>query len=300
MKSVLVTGGSGFFGTALARHLLTMHEGPTRIVIYSRGEHRQADMFRELDPLDGKDRLRFFIGDVRDRDRLRRAMEGVAVVIHAAALKRIEVGAYNPIEVKKTNIDGAVNVIEAATDAGVGRVVALSSDKAYQPVSPYGTSKAFAESLFLAANNTRGSSGPIFAVCRYGNVFASTGSVVPIWRKMIVEGAESIPVTDPDCTRFFMTIADAIKLVLTTAEEMQGGEIAIPTLPAYRLGDLAYAMGARIRITGLPRWEKLNESMAEGNSSDKARRMSIDELKDAIYPTWRQEKRFIMTDGAGQ
>jgi UDP-N-acetylglucosamine 4,6-dehydratase/5-epimerase len=282
MRSALITGGSGFFGTAFVRYLLAMKGGPSRIVVYSRSEHRQADMARELLPLDPDGRLRFLIGDVRDKDRLRRAMEDVEVVIHAAALKRIEVGAYNPLEVKKTNIDGAANVIEAATDAHVNRVVGLSSDKAFRAVSPYGTSKAFAENLFLAANDTRGKHGPIFAVVRYGNIFASAGSVVPTWRKMLAEGADTVPVTDPDCTRFFMTIDEAVNLVMTTAEIMRGGEIMIPTLPAYRLGDLAEAMGAKMRIIGLPTYEKQSESMAEGNSSDKARRMSVDELRKAL------------------
>jgi UDP-N-acetylglucosamine 4,6-dehydratase/5-epimerase len=278
MRSVLITGGSGAFGTAFTRLLLKWME-PQRIVIFSRGEHRQAEMARELGP---DERLRFFIGDVRDRDRLRRAMEDIDVVIHAAALKRIEVGEYNPQEVKKTNIDGAANVIESATDAGVKKVVALSTDKAFQPISPYGTSKAFSESLFLAANNSRGARGPLFAVCRYGNVWNSTGSVVPTWRKILAEGGDTVPVTDPECTRFFMTMDEAVNLVLETAECMQGGEIKIPILSAYRLGDLADAMGAKMEIKGLPKWEKLHESMAEGNSSDRARRMSIAELKEAL------------------
>ena len=283
MKSVLITGGSGAFGTAFARHLLGRNRlFPDRIVIFSRGEHRQAEMARELEPLDRKDRLRFFIGDVRDRDRLRRAMEGIDVVVHAAALKRIEVGAYNPLEVKKTNIDGAANVIEAATDAAVNKVIALSSDKAYHPVSPYGTSKAFAESLFVAANNTRGNFGPIFAVCRYGNVWNSTGSVVPTWRKILASGADTVPVTDPGCTRFFMTLDEAVSLVLDTAETMRGGEIAIPMLPAYRLADLAEAMGAKMDIRGLPEYEKRHESMGVGTSSEHARRMTVAELKEAL------------------
>lgn len=281
MKSVLITGGSGAFGAAFARHLLSLPYPPRRIVIFSRGEHRQADMARELGPLDEEQCLRFFIGDVRDRDRLRRAMEGIDVVIHAAALKRIEVGAYNPLEVKRTNIDGAANVIEAATDAGVGRVIALSSDKAFEPVSPYGTSKAFAESLFLAANNTRGWNGPRFAVVRYGNVWNSTGSVVPTWRS-ILKTSDTVPVTDPECTRFFMTMEEAVDLVLHTAEGMNGGETVIPTLPAYRLGDLAEAMGAKMDVRGLPDYEKRHESMAAFNSSDMARRMSVQELRDAL------------------
>jgi UDP-N-acetylglucosamine 4,6-dehydratase/5-epimerase len=283
MRSVLITGGSGAFGTAMVRYLLIRGAEPWRIAILSRGEHRQAEMAREMAPLDPKSlRLRFFVGDVRDRDRLYRAMEDIEVVIHAAALKRIEVGAYNPMEVMKTNILGAANVIEAAKDAGVRKVVALSTDKAYQPISPYGTSKAFAESLFLAANNTRGATGPRFAVVRYGNVWRSTGSVVPTWLKML-ETSDTVPVTDPDCTRFYMTMNQAVQLVLQTVETRRAGsEIAIPWLPAYRLGDLAEAMGAKMKILGLPSYEKLHESMAEGNSSNTARRMSVAELKTAL------------------
>jgi FlaA1/EpsC-like NDP-sugar epimerase len=208
-------------------------------------------------------------------------MEDVDLLIHAAALKRIEIGYLDPIEVAKTNIGGTVNVIEAAQDTHVKKVVLLSSDKAYQPVSPYGTSKAFAESLFLAANNIRGWHGPKFAVVRYGNVFASAGSVVPTWRK-ILETSDTVPVTDPECTRFFMTIDEAVSLVLDTAETMLGGEIAIPVLPAYRLGDLAEAMGAKMDVRGLPVYEKRHESMGAGNSSDQARRMSVDELRRAL------------------
>lgn len=282
MKSVLITGGSGAFGTAFTRRLLiTMPGEPSRIVIFSRGEHRQAQLAYDFQLVDPKMRLRLFIGDVRDRDRLRRAMEGIEVVIHAAALKRIEVGAYNPLEVMKTNIIGAANVIEAATDAGVSKVIALSTDKAYQPVSPYGTSKAFAESLFIAANNTRGWSGPRFAVVRYGNVWGSTGSVVPTW-KTILKTKDIVPVTDPDCTRFYMTMDEAVDLVLRTVTDMAGGEIVIPTLPAYRLGDLAEAMSAKMNVRGLPEYEKLHESMAAGNSSDQARRMTVGELREAL------------------
>lgn len=281
MKSVLITGGSGAFGTACAKHLLSIPD-VKRIVLVSRGEYRQFLTSQELKEYNTEDKLRFMIGDVRDRARLRRAMEGIDTVIHAAALKRIEVGAYNPIEMAKTNVDGAINVIEAAQDAGVKKVVALSSDKAYQPVSPYGTSKALAESIFLAANNTTGWNGPRFAACRYGNVWNSTGSVVPVWRGMIERGERVVPVTDPDCTRFFMRMSEAVNLVLHTVETMKGGELAIPTLPAYRLGDLAEAMGVEMRITGLPPWEKKHEGMCDGNISRDARRMSIDELKKEL------------------
>lgn len=284
MENILITGASGAFGTAFTKHLLSL-ESPKRIIIFSRGEFRQFQMAQELRPLDKEERLRFMIGDVRDRDRLKRAMQDVDTVVHAAALKRIEVGAYNPIEMVKTNVDGAINVIEAAQDAGVKKVVALSSDKAFEPVSPYGCSKALAESIFLAANNTTGWHGPKFAVTRYGNVWNSTGSVVPVWKALIHNGAKEVPVTDPECTRFFMKMDEAVQLVIRTASTMKGGELAIPTLPAYRLGDLAEAFGVKMDVQGLPAWEKRHESMAAGNSSDKARRMSVAELRQALVDT---------------
>lgn len=274
MKSVLVTGGSGTFGRAFTKRLLT-DPGIERVAILSRGEHAQADMAASFtDP-----RIRFFIGDVRDRDRLRRAFSGVDIVVHAAALKRIEVGVSNPIEMVQTNIGGAINVVEAALDAGVAKVVALSTDKAYQPISPYGQSKALAESIFR--NAYQGSTR--FAVTRYGNVWNSNGSVVPKWQA-ISRGQRYpvVPVTDPEATRFYMTIDQAIDLVLNTIDTMQGGDLCIPTLPAYRLGDLAEAMGATMQITGLPSWEKLHEGMCDGNTSDKARRMSVDELREIL------------------
>lgn len=279
MSSIIITGGTGAFGRAFVKYILE-DAGFERIIIYSRGEFNQHLMAEELKA--HANRLRFFIGDVRDRDRLRRAFRGVSYVVHAAALKRIEVGHYNPIEMVKTNIDGAVNVIEAAQDAMVRKVVALSSDKAFQPVSPYGLSKAMAESLFLAANNTMGFRGPRFAVCRYGNVWKSTGSVVPTWQRIKESGLDTVKVTDPECTRFFMTMDEAVKLVIDTLDTMEGGEIRIPTLPAYRLGDLAEAMGLKMEVVGLPKWEKLHESMMDGVSSDVARRMSVEELRRAL------------------
>jgi UDP-N-acetylglucosamine 4,6-dehydratase len=274
MKSILITGGTGSFGQAFTRRLL-QDSLVERIAILSRGEHAQAEMREALND----DRVRFFIGDVRDRVRLRRAFDGVHGVVHAAALKRIEVGHYCPSEMVQTNILGAMNVIEAAMDAGVKKVVALSSDKAWQPISPYGQSKALAESLFRNAYRSEG--GPIFAVTRYGNVWGSRGSVVPRWRE-ILKTSDTVPVTDPDATRFFMRMSEAVDLVLDTIETMQGGELNIPTLPAYRLGDLAEAMGAKMNIIGLPEYEKRHESMSEGNSSDKARRMTVVELRNVI------------------
>lgn len=278
MRSLLLTGGTGSFGKAFTKRLL--QDGLCeRICLYSRGEHAQAVMREEL----GNDpRCRWLIGDVRDAQRLKRAMQGCEVVVHAAALKRIEVGAYNPVEMVRTNVDGAVNVIEAAQDAGVKKVVALSTDKACEPISPYGCSKALAESLFIAANNTVAADGPRFSITRYGNVFLSAGSVVPTWRRMIEAGAKAVPISDPTVTRFFMTLDEAVDLVLDTIANMKGGELVVPDLPAYRLGDLAEAMGVQTIITGLPAWEKRHESMLAGEPSDKARRMSIDELREAL------------------
>ena len=300
MRSVLITGGSGTLGRALARRFLSA--GVERICVFSRGEHRQADMKREL----GDDeRLRWFIGDVRDRDRLRRAMDGVDVVVHAAALKRVEVGEYNPGEMVKTNVNGAVNVVEAALDAGVAKVVAISSDKACEPLNAYGKSKALAEHIFLAANNARGARGARFAVARYGNVAGSAGSVIPIWRNLLELGSKTAPVTDPECTRFWMTADEACDLVLWAIENAEGGELIVPSLPAYRLGDLAAAMGLEPDVIGLGQGEKRHETMIaageagrftlhggrwvagrEGRavregalSSDSARRMSVEEIR---------------------
>lgn len=280
MSSVLITGGSGAFGTAFALRLLEI-ASVERIAIYSRGEFRQAVMARELSDLDTQGKLRMLIGDVRDKDRLRRAMRGVDTVVHAAALKRIETANYNPDELVRTNVVGTQNVIDASMDAGVRAAVFLSSDKAYQPVSPYGHSKALAECMFMAANNMRGNDGPTFVSTRYGNVWRSTGSVVPMWETILASGADTVPVTDPECTRFFMRMDEAIDLVLRAIDELPQ-DILIPTLPAYRLGDLAEAMGAKMDIRGLPEWEKKDESMSAGNSSDKARRMSVDELREAL------------------
>lgn len=275
----LITGGTGSFGQAFTRRLLVGSDA-NRVCIYSRDELKQAEM-REALGDDG--RCRWFIGDVRDRDRLRRAMEGVGVVIHAAALKRVEVGEYNPGEMVKTNVLGAVNVIEAAHDAAVRRVVALSTDKACRPVNAYGQSKALAERLFLAANNARGARGPLHVVTRYGNVAGSRGSVIPRWRALMMAGARQVPVTDPECTRFWMTMGEACDLVLSAVTgEMGTTQPLIPTLPAYRLGDLAEALGVEMDIRGLPLSEKRHETLDGITDSSQARRMTVEELKEGL------------------
>lgn len=279
IESILVTGGTGSFARAFCKHVLRRNM-TNRLCVFSRGEHVQAQMRHEL----GNDeRMRWFIGDIRDEERLARAMEGVDLVVHAAALKRIEVGRYNPDEMIKTNVNGALNVVSAVRRAHVMKAVALSTDKAYQPISPYGQTKALMEYIFLSANDTGGRGGPVFAVTRYGNVFGSAGSVLPTWLKMIAGGATELPVTDPGCTRFFMSIDEAVELVIRTAAHMtHERNIAIPALPAYRIGDLVTALGCTARVTGLPAYEKRHESMDENHRSDQARRMTVDELKDHI------------------
>ena len=225
--------------------------------------------------------LRWFIGDVRDRDQLEHAMEGIETVIHAAALKRIEVGAYHPREMVKTNVLGSQNVIDAAKRQGVRKVLLVSSDKAFEPVSPYGQSKALAESLFLTANNVY-PGGPKYSVVRYGNVWNSTGSIVPTWKGLIAAGAEVVPVTALDCTRFFMRLGEAVDLVLGTLRDMRGGEVNVPDLPAYRIADLVDAFGVGADVRGLRTWEKRHESMDETRRSDMAPRMTADELKEEL------------------
>lgn len=283
--SVLVTGGTGTFGRAFIQHLLTCHD-IERIVVYSRGEHAQAAQRAALVGVHGHERVRWMVGDVRDANRLERAFAGCDSVVHAAALKRIEVGQYNPDEMVKTNVLGTMNVIEAAVRAGVKRVIGLSSDKAYQPVSPYGQSKALAESLLLSANSMYGTRGPAFAACRYGNIWNAQGSVVPLWMDML-DREMPLRVTDYYCTRFLMTIEEAVTLVWNLLLGMKGGELVIPDwLPAYQLGDLAHAFnqlyGAQLQYTVLPKWEKLHESMNDKLCSETARRLTIEELKCAL------------------
>jgi len=280
MHSILITGGSGTFANAFVAHLLA-NTDVERICLYSRGEHAQAAMRERFS---NSDRLRFFIGDVRDKERLIRAMRGVDAVVHAAALKRIEVGHYAPDEMVKTNVLGTLNVVEAALDVGVPKTLLISSDKAWNPVSPYGYSKAMAEALILNANHINPSL--MFAAVRYGNVWDSQGSVVPRWRDLIASGCTRVPVTDPNCTRFMMLRQEAVELVWGALLTMQGGELRIPDwLPAYRLGDLAVAMGVDMAISTLPAWEKRHEGMRDGITSDLVRRLTISELQELLFST---------------
>lgn len=253
MKSVLITGGSGSFGQAYLRYLLgTKAE---RIVIYSRGEHAQEEMARRF----GNGRVRYFIGDVRDRKRLELAMRGIDTVIHAAALKVVPIAEYNPTECVATNIGGAENVVMAAIATGVKKVVALSTDKAVNPVNLYGATKLCAEKIFIAANNL--SAGKtLFSVVRYGNVIGSQGSVLPLFLKFASEGA-SLPITDTRMTRFWITMDQAIGLVNTALTHMKGREIFIPKIPSINILDLAQAIQPMWHICGIRPGEKLHECL---------------------------------------
>ena len=275
MRSILITGGTGSFGQAFVKRCL--RENIQRICVFSRDEHKQALMRSELK--DG--RLRWFIGDVRDTKRLVRAFEGVDTIIHAAALKRVEVGEWDAEEMVKTNVMGTLNVIEAATRANVLRVIALSTDKACQPVSAYGASKLLMEKVILAANNARGEYGPRFAVTRFGNFAGSRGSVIPMWKERIDLG-KSVPVTDGNCTRYWMTSDQAVDLVMNTAKTMNGGEFVTPDLPAFTVSDLAKAMEVETYTIGLRPGERLHEMMLEGVSSEHARRMTVEELRKEL------------------
>jgi UDP-N-acetylglucosamine 4,6-dehydratase len=258
-KAVMVTGGTGSFGQAFVRHVLATGS-PKRLIVFSRDEQKQFDMQHEF-PMKTHPALRYFIGDVRDRDRLQMAMRGVDYVIHAAALKHVPAAEYNPFECIQTNVHGAENVVRAAIDVGVSKVIALSTDKAANPVNLYGASKLAADKIFVAANHLSGKDGPSFAIVRYGNVLGSRGSVVPFFRRLIDKGAGSLPVTDPGMTRFTITLAEGVAFVLSSLEMMRGGEIFVPKIPSLRLAELveALAPGMKIDCVGVRPGEKLHE-----------------------------------------
>ncbi len=257
-SSILITGGTGSFGKAFVRHALDRLD-PRRVVIYSRDELKQYEV-RHLfhdDP-----RLRWFIGDVRDDRRLLRALHGVDYVVHAAALKQVDTAEYNPFEFIKTNVLGSQNVIEASIDAGVKKVVALSTDKASSPINLYGATKLTADKLFITGNHYAAAYPTRFAVVRYGNVMGSRGSVIPFFRKLAAAG-ESLPITDLRCTRFFITLPQAVQMVVDTFDLMQGGELVVPRIPSMKVTDLAHAIapGAELIDVGLRPGEKLHEEM---------------------------------------
>lgn len=276
--SVLVTGGTGSFGKAFLRELLDNHD-PRRVVVFSRDELKQYDarsLFND-DP-----RLRWFIGDVRDLRRLERAMHGVDYVVHAAALKQVDTAEYNPYEFVQTNVLGSQNVIDAAIDAGVKRVVALSTDKASSPINLYGATKLCGDRLFVSGNNYAAAYETRFSVVRYGNVMGSRGSVIPMFKRLAAEG-RSLPITDARMTRFWITLPQAVQFVIDSFELMTGGEIFVPRIPSMRVQDLALAVapGAATHEIGIRPGEKLHEEMI---APDDSRRTVLLEDRYVIMP----------------
>ena len=262
--SVLITGGTGSLGKSLVNYMLT-NTKVRRIAILSRDELKQHDLRIELkdDP-----RLRWFLGDIRDLDRLKRAFHGVDFVIHAAALKQVDTGEYNPMEFIKTNVMGSQNVIDASIEAGVKRVVALSTDKASSPINLYGATKLTADKLFVAANNYSFTYGTTFSVVRYGNVMGSRGSVIPFFKSLAAQGI-SLPITDFRMTRFWISLEDAVKFVVDSLEMMSGGELYVPRIPSMKLVDLAQAVApnAKLNEIGMRPGEKLHEEMISADDS---------------------------------
>lgn len=288
-RGILITGGTGSFGKAFIRTLLTRYK-PRRVIVFSRDELKQYEM--QTDPLfrDAK-ALRFFIGDVRDPERLEMALRDVDYIIHAAALKQVPAAEYNPFECIRTNVMGAENVVNAAIRAGVKRVVALSTDKAANPINLYGASKLAADKIFTAGNHLGGEGGPRFGVVRYGNVIGSRGSVVPFFEKLLAEGAETLPVTDDRMTRFWITLDQGVGFVLSSLAMMTGGEVFIPKIPSMYVTDIAEAVapGIKTHVVGIRPGEKLHEVMVP---ADEAR--TTIELKDRFviepnFAWWSRE-----------
>ncbi len=266
MKSILITGGTGSLGKELTKTILAQWPDVKRLVIYSRDEQKQFQMAQEY-PESKYPAMRYFIGDVRDLDRLKRAFSGIDYVIHAAAMKHVHIAEYNPDECVKTNVGGAENVIKAALSSGVSKVVALSTDKACAPINLYGATKLTSDKLFIAANNIRGTQDIKISVVRYGNVMGSNGSVIPFFLQKKASGV--LPITDPNMTRFNITLADGVKMVLHALEHAWGGELFVPKIPSYRITDLAQAIGPDCEhpVIGIRPGEKIHEEMITSSDS---------------------------------
>jgi UDP-N-acetylglucosamine 4,6-dehydratase (inverting) len=282
-SQILVTGGTGSFGKAFVRYALD-HLDPRRLIIYSRDELKQYEC-RELfgnDP-----RLRWFIGDVRDEQRLLRAMHNVDYVVHAAALKQVDAAEYNPFEFVKTNVLGSQNVIEAAIDTGVKKVVALSTDKASSPINLYGATKLTADKLFVSGNHYAAAYPTRFSVVRYGNVMGSRGSVIPFFRRL-AEAGESLPITDERCSRFFITLPEAVRFVVDSFDLMQGGELYVPQIPSMKIIDLAEAIspGTATHVVGLRPGEKLHEEMISPEEGRRALQLEDRYVLQPDLATW--------------
>lgn len=292
-KVILITGGTGSFGKKFLEMIFAKYT-PKKVIIYSRDEYKQSVMQTEYKSKLDMRRVRFFIGDVRDKDRLYRALDGVDYVIHAAAMKQVPTCEYNPMEAIKTNIHGAQNVIEAALDRGVKKVVALSTDKAVNPINLYGGTKLVSDKLFIAANAYSGENGTVFSVVRYGNVAGSRGSVIPIWERIIEEGGTTLGVTDLRMTRFWITLEQGVELVFKALEESRGGETYISKIPSFHIGDLAKAMlpDCTIDEFGIREGEKLHEVMV---TKDDSRTTYEYDKHYIIYPnySWAKDKAIL-------
>ena len=292
-NTILITGGTGSFGKKFLEMIFERYE-PKKVILYSRDEFKQSVMKAEYQDKVDMSRVRFFIGDVRDKERLYRAFKGVDYVIHAAAMKQVPTCEYNPFEAIKTNIHGAQNVIDAALDCGVKKVVALSTDKAVNPINLYGGTKLVSDKLFIAANAYKGENGTTFSVVRYGNVAGSRGSVIPIFKNLIEKGEKELPVTDSRMTRFWITLEQGVELVFKALAESKGGETYISKIPSFHINDLVYAMlpDAKIKEIGIREGEKLHEVMVTKDDS----RMTYEYEKHYIvYPHfewWNIEKHF--------
>ena len=278
-KTVLVTGGTGSFGRKFVKTILERYN-PKKVIVLSRDEFKQYQMQKEF-PRDKYPNLRFFLGDIRDRERLYRAFEGVDYVIHAAALKQVPILEYNPSEAVKTNIYGAQNIINAAIDQGVKKVIALSTDKAVNPVNLYGATKLAMEKLLIAANAYTGSKETTFAVVRYGNVVGSRGSVIPFFKELVAKGERKLPITDTRMTRFWITLEEGVETVLFALKESVGGEIFVPYIPSMRITDLAKAIcpDCEWEIIGIRPGEKLHETLLSEEESMHAVRVKTPEGK---------------------
>lgn len=266
-KSVFVSGGTGSFGRSFIRSLLKRYQ-PKRVVVFSRDELKQYEMQQEFNaPC-----MRYFLGDVRDADRVQQALRGIDLVVHAAALKQVPAAEYNPTECIRTNVGGAENIINGAIANGVQKVVALSTDKASSPINLYGATKLLSDKLFVAANNITGDHQTRFAVVRYGNVVGSRGSVLPFFRKLLADGARELPITDARMTRFWITLDQGVDFVMRSFERMQGGELFVPKIPSARITDLAEALapGLPHRLVGIRPGEKLHEMMISRDDSSHA------------------------------
>ena len=287
-KTVLITGGTGSFGKSLVRELLTNH-APRKVIVFSRDEFRQSEMMLEY-PMESFDNIRFFIGDVRDANRLELAMRDVDIVVHAAAIKHVTIAEYNPLECIRTNVGGAENVVQCALRTGVKHVIALSTDKAANPVNLYGASKLASDKIFVAANALTGNRATRFSVVRYGNVVGSRGSVVPFFERMIANGATELPITDERMTRFWITLPQGVAFVLSSLAMMKGGEIFVPKIPSMKVVDLATAMAPNLphKIIGIRPGEKLHEVMI---TEDDARTTIALEDRFVVEPAFAEHRQ---------